>query len=57
MTVRFASFNMENLFARPKTLNQMTWAEGRPILDAFAEFNSRSAEDKAAPRSSARRDL
>jgi endonuclease/exonuclease/phosphatase family metal-dependent hydrolase len=40
MTVRFASFNVENLFARPRALNRTTWAEGQPILDAFAEFNS-----------------
>lgn len=39
MTVRFASFNVENLFARPRALNQTTWAEGQPILEAFAEFN------------------
>jgi endonuclease/exonuclease/phosphatase family metal-dependent hydrolase len=40
MTFRFASFNVENLFARPRALNLTTWAEGQPILDAFAEFNS-----------------
>jgi hypothetical protein len=40
MTVRFASFNVENLFARPKALNLLTWEAGRPILDAYAEFNS-----------------
>jgi hypothetical protein len=39
-TVRLASFNVENLFARPRGMNQATWAEGKPILDAFAEFNS-----------------
>jgi hypothetical protein len=40
MTVRFASFNVENLFARPRAFNQATWAAGQPILDAYAEFNS-----------------
>lgn len=40
MTVRFASFNVENLFARPRALNMLTWEEGRPVLDAYAEFNS-----------------
>ena len=40
MTVRFASFNVENLFARPRALNQTTWAQGQPILDAYAEFNA-----------------
>jgi endonuclease/exonuclease/phosphatase family metal-dependent hydrolase len=53
MTVRFASFNVENLFARPKAFNQTTWAEGQPIVDAFHEFNELiaqvdySAADKA----------
>jgi len=53
MTVRFASFNVENLFARPRAFNQATWAEGQPILEAFANFNSLieltaySAADKA----------
>ena len=40
MTVRFASFNVENLFARPKAMNLPTWAAGEPILDAFAEFEA-----------------
>jgi endonuclease/exonuclease/phosphatase family metal-dependent hydrolase len=40
MTVRFASFNVENLFARPKALNVLDWADGRPILEAYGEFNS-----------------
>ena len=28
MTVAFASFNVENLFARPRAFNQPTWAKG-----------------------------
>jgi hypothetical protein len=40
MTVRFASFNVENLFARPKALNVLDWAKGRPVLAAYAEFNT-----------------
>jgi hypothetical protein len=40
MTVRFASFNVENLFARPRAFNQTTWAQGQPILNAYAEFNA-----------------
>ena len=40
MTVRFASFNAENLFARPNALNQLTWEDGEPILAAYAEFKS-----------------
>ena len=38
--MRFATFNLENLFARPKVFNLATWAEGEPILKAFAEFNA-----------------
>jgi endonuclease/exonuclease/phosphatase family metal-dependent hydrolase len=38
--VRFATFNLENLFARPKVFNLETWSEGEPILRAYAEFNS-----------------
>ncbi len=38
--VRFALFDVENLFARPRAFNQATWAQGQPILDAFATFNS-----------------
>ena len=38
MVVRFATFNLENLFARPKVFNLATWAEGEPILRAFAEL-------------------
>ena len=38
--MRFATFNLENLFARPKVFNLETWAEGEPILKAFAEFNA-----------------
>lgn len=51
--MRFASFNVENLFARPRALNLDTWEEGEPVLKAFAEFNSLiehvvySPEDKA----------
>jgi len=29
-------FSLENLFARPKVFNLETWAEGEPILKAFA---------------------
>ncbi|HLA83105.1 MAG TPA: hypothetical protein VJP78_16040, partial [Thermoleophilia bacterium] len=33
--VRIASYNVENLFARPKAFNPLDWSEGRPILDAY----------------------
>lgn len=38
--MRIASYNVENLFARAKALNQDTWADGRPILAAHAELNT-----------------
>jgi hypothetical protein len=39
MTIRFATFNVENLFARPRALNLATWEQGEPILNAYAEFS------------------
>ncbi|HVF74595.1 MAG TPA: endonuclease/exonuclease/phosphatase family protein [Acidimicrobiales bacterium] len=38
--MRIASFNVENLFARPKAMNLATWKEGAPVLAAHAELNS-----------------
>jgi hypothetical protein len=38
--VRFATFNLENLFARPKVFNPARWSAGAPILKAFADFNA-----------------
>lgn len=38
--MRIASFNVENLFARPKAMNFATWAEGAPVLAAHAELNA-----------------
>lgn len=38
--VRLASFNVENLFARAKALNTVTWAQGRPVLAAYERFNA-----------------
>lgn len=37
--VRIASFNVENLFARPKVFDTESWSENRPILDAYYEVN------------------
>jgi endonuclease/exonuclease/phosphatase family metal-dependent hydrolase len=54
VTVRFASFNVENLFARPRAMNQDTWAEGQPILDAYREFNSLIALAVYSPADKAR---
>ncbi len=40
MTLRLATFNVENLFERAKALNTTTWAEGQPVLQAFERFNT-----------------
>lgn len=37
--MKLASYNLENLFDRAKALNRDTWAEGRPVLDAFARMS------------------
>jgi hypothetical protein len=34
-----ASFNVENLFARPKAFDTADWAAGEPILAAYEQFN------------------
>jgi endonuclease/exonuclease/phosphatase family metal-dependent hydrolase len=36
--MRIASYNVENLFRRPVALQQDTWAQGRPVLEAFGEL-------------------
>ncbi len=38
--MRIASFNVENLFARAKVLNQESWTAGKPVLAAQAELNA-----------------
>src|SRR4051812_34136542 len=38
--VAVASFNVENLFARPKAFNTTDWAVGEPVLAAYREFNT-----------------
>jgi endonuclease/exonuclease/phosphatase family metal-dependent hydrolase len=48
MTVRLASFNVENLFARAKALNLTTWAQGQPVLAAFDRFNTIAAKAEYA---------
>lgn len=37
--MRIATFNVENLFQRARVMNLASWAEGKPILDAYAELN------------------
>ncbi|MFX1305137.1 MAG: endonuclease/exonuclease/phosphatase family protein [Promethearchaeota archaeon] len=38
--IRIASFNVENLFSRPKALNPIDWNYGKPILKAYHEVNT-----------------
>jgi endonuclease/exonuclease/phosphatase family metal-dependent hydrolase len=52
--MRIASYNVENLFDRPKVMNLANWEAGRPVLDAFAALSQLiakpdySAADQAA---------
>jgi len=45
-----ATFNVENLFERPRAMNLPTWQEGQPAITAAGElnalFNKRSYGDK-----------
>jgi endonuclease/exonuclease/phosphatase family metal-dependent hydrolase len=43
--MRIATYNVENLFTRARALNMDTWAEGRHILEAFAEINGLFEEE------------
>ena len=38
--VRIASFNVENLFARPKAFSTSTWSAAEPVLKAYQEVNA-----------------
>ena len=38
--VRIASFNVENLFARPNAFNMPTWAEGEKVLEHYRHVNT-----------------
>ncbi len=46
--MRIASYNVENLFTRAKVLNLDTWAEGRAVLEHFAELNGLFEKDAYA---------
>lgn len=47
--MRLATFNVENLFDRPKAMNLATWAEGKPILDKFAQLSALLGEVNYTP--------
>jgi endonuclease/exonuclease/phosphatase family metal-dependent hydrolase len=38
--VIIATFNVENLFERPRAMNLPTWREGQPAIDAAGELNA-----------------
>jgi endonuclease/exonuclease/phosphatase family metal-dependent hydrolase len=52
--MRIASYNVENLFDRPRVLKRESWSEGRPVLAAYArltevlQHDPYTEEDKAA---------
>ena len=37
--IRIASFNVENLFARPKVFDLPDWNTGEPVLKAYDEVS------------------
>jgi len=37
--MRLATFNIENLFERPRAMNLATWDAGQPAIDAAAQLN------------------
>lgn len=43
--IRIASYNVENLFARPKAFNTTNLDIGQPILDAYREVNALLGKD------------
>lgn len=38
--MRLASFNVENLFARPRVFHRGDWAQGRPVLEAYGKVSA-----------------
>jgi endonuclease/exonuclease/phosphatase family metal-dependent hydrolase len=52
--MRLATYNVENLFSRARALNLDTWADGRKILEAYAELNALFEEAVYTPEIKAR---
>lgn len=44
--MRLAVYNVENLFDRPKAMSLETWAEGKPVLQNFADLSELLGELK-----------
>jgi len=40
MQLRIATFNVENLFRRPKVMNFSSWSQGQPYLDDYARLTN-----------------
>lgn len=49
MPIRIASFNVENLFDRPKVMNDSTLAQPNELLDAYATLNALLQEPTYTP--------
>lgn len=43
--VAVATYNLENLYARPKAFDPFDWSAGEPALRAYGEFSALSAHD------------
>ena len=49
MSIRVATFNVENLFNRPIAMNMQDWAESQPILDDNARITSLLNQETYSP--------
>jgi endonuclease/exonuclease/phosphatase family metal-dependent hydrolase len=47
--LRIATFNVENLFERPRAMNLPRWEDGQPAIAAAAELNALFNKDVYAP--------
>jgi endonuclease/exonuclease/phosphatase family metal-dependent hydrolase len=48
--MRLATFNVENLFERPRAMNRPTWSEGQPALNAAGQLNALINKEKYSAR-------
>ena len=49
MAVRLTTFNVENLFARPRVFHRGDWDEGKDLLEAYAKTSALLAISTASP--------
>lgn len=52
--MRIATFNVENLFERPRIMSLENWSDGEPVLNDFAELNTLIAADSYGAAEQAR---